>query len=159
MSKGGSSTTKVEVPDWLQQPAERAIGRAEQIGKIGYTPYYGPEVAAFNPMQQAAFDNTNSMASAFGMGTGSTQMPAPQTFAGGVQGYSSGGLFHQALNQLRQNRPGQFQAIKDMFINPVSGAAPKWPGQPKPPPATDPQKPGTQPLPYGPNDMGYGTGL
>jgi hypothetical protein len=51
-------------------------------------------------------------------------MPAPQTFSGGVQGYSSGGLYDEALAELQRRAPGQYDAITGMFINPQTGAAP-----------------------------------
>jgi hypothetical protein len=125
--KGGSQTTRVEVPQWLEQAAQQNIGRADQVSQIGYTPYYGPDVAAFTPMQQAAFQNTGNAASAFGLAAPSDPMggmPAPQTFSGGVQGYGSGGLYDQALAQLQASRPGQFAAMQAPFINPQTGAQP-----------------------------------
>jgi hypothetical protein len=125
--KGGSQTTRVEVPQWLEQAAQQNIGRADQVSQIGYTPYYGPDVAAFTPMQQAAFQNTGNAASAFGLAAPSDPMggmPAPQTFAGGVQGYGSGGLYDQSLAALQAARPGQFAAMQAPFIDPVTGAQP-----------------------------------
>lgn len=126
--KGGKQTTEVKIPKWLEGPVRENIAKANEIAKIGYTPYYGPDVAAFTPMQEAAFANTAAGASAFGLGTpvGSavTGMPAPQTFAGGIQGYSSGSLYDQALAELQRRNPGQFAAISSLFINPQTGAAP-----------------------------------
>ena len=49
--KGGSQTSKVQIPSWIEGPATRNLQRAEQFAQMGYQPYYGPEVAAFNPMQ------------------------------------------------------------------------------------------------------------
>lgn len=128
--KGGKSTTEVKIPEWLQSAARTNMARADEIAKIGYTPYYGPDVAAFSPMQQAAFQNTNDAAAAFGMAAPSNVMagmPAPQTFAGGVQGYSSAPMYQEALASLAQNNPGQYQAITSMFIDPVTGAQPRAP--------------------------------
>lgn len=123
--KGGSSTSTVEVPEWIEEPAKANLARAEDISKIGYVPYYGPDVAALTPMQQASMQNTAQSASAFGMatptGSNITGVPAPQTFAGGVQGYSSAPLFEQSLDTLEQERPGQKRAIDDLFVNPTSG--------------------------------------
>jgi hypothetical protein len=87
--KGGSTTSTVTVPQYIEDAAKANLAKAEEISKIGYTPYYGPDVAAFNPMQQAGFQNTAGMADAFGLaggGTGMEGMPAPTTYAGGVQG-------------------------------------------------------------------------
>lgn len=124
--KGGSQSTSVQIPAWLETAAKSNLQRADELSKIGYTPYYGPDVAALTPMQEAAMRNTNAGALAFGLdaptGTG---MPAPQTFAGGVQGYSSGGLYDQALQELKLRMPGQYDALRAPFIDPVTGAPPQ----------------------------------
>lgn len=124
--KGGKSTTEVKIPDWLESAARSNIGRAENVAVLGPMPYYGPDVAAMTPMQTAAGQGINTAAGAFGLGTTdlSMGMPAPQTFAGGVQGYSSGGLYDQSLAELQRRAPGQYNAITGMFINPQTGAAP-----------------------------------
>lgn len=121
--KGGKTTTEVKIPEWLESAARSNIGRAENVAGLGYTPYYGPDVAAMTPMQTAAGQGINTAAGAFGLGTTdlSMGMPAPQTFAGGVQGYSSGGLYDQSLAELQRRAPGQYNAITGMFINPQTG--------------------------------------
>jgi len=53
--KGGSSTTTVEVPEYIEEAAKRNLTRADVISQIGYVPYYGADVAAFTPLQEAAF--------------------------------------------------------------------------------------------------------
>lgn len=124
--KGGSQSTSVQVPAWLEQAAQGNLGRADQAAQIGYTPYYGPEVAAFTPMQQAAMQNTNQAASAFGMAAPADAMagmPQAQTFAGGVQGYSSAPMYEEALAALQQNAPGQYNAIRNMFLDPQGTGA------------------------------------
>lgn len=121
---GGSQTTKTEIPAWLENAAQQNLARADYASQIGYTPYYGPDVAAMTPNQIAAMQNTGGAAQAFGLAAPSDPMagmPQAQDF-GGVQGYSSGGLFDQALAELAARRPGQYQAIQNMFIDPVTGA-------------------------------------
>lgn len=128
--KGGSTTTSVEIPAWLENAAQTNLARADQLSTIGYTPYYGADVAALTPMQQASMQNTNQGAAAFGMAAPTDAMagmPQAQTFAGGVQGYSSGGLYDQALSELQTRRPGQFAALNAPFINPYTGAPPASP--------------------------------
>jgi hypothetical protein len=128
--KGGSTSTSVEIPAWLQEAAQGNLAKATEISKIGYTPYYGPDVAALTPLQQAGMTNTNTGASAFGMGGTSSPtagMPTAQTFANGMQGYSSGGLYDQALATLQARNPGQFAALNAPFINPQTGAQPSAP--------------------------------
>ena len=129
MAGGGSETqtTAIEIPQWLQEAAQRNLSRADQVSQIGYTPYYGPDVAAMTPMQIAAMQNTGAAASAFGLPTVADPMagmPTAQTFAGGVQGYSSAPLFQQSLEALRVNAPGQYAAIQSLFVDPRTGAAP-----------------------------------
>lgn len=140
MGKGGSQTTSVQIPAWLENAAKANIARAETTAAIGPTPYYGPDVAALNPMQEAAMANTNRGAAAFGMTpSAGTGMPPPTTFAGGVQGYSSGGLYDQALAELKRRAPGQYAALRAPFIDPVTGALPTGvyaPGYTATPPAT-----------------------
>ena len=153
MGKGSTSST-VSVPQYIEDAARRNLGRADDISKIGYTPYYGPDVAAFSPNQQAAFQNTADTAGAFGMAgapidtysatgqrmgnigrstagsafpIGMSQqdimggMPSPTTYAGGVRGYSSAPMFEQSLETLAEKRPGQYDYINSMFIDPVTG--------------------------------------
>ncbi len=125
--KGGSQSSQTEIPDWLADPAARNIGRAEQAAQIGYTPYYGPSVAAFSPMQQQAFANTGAAAQAFGLASpGQSFQPTmqPTDYGNGLQAYSSGPLYDLALAELQARQPGRFAAINDMFIDPMTGAAP-----------------------------------
>ena len=122
--KGGSTTSEVKIPQWLEDAARANLAQAGEVSQIGYVPYYGPDVAAMTPMQEAAIQNINQGASAFGLAAPSDPMagmPQAQEFAGGVRGYSSAPIFEQSLAQLEQNRPGQFEAISRMFIDPVTG--------------------------------------
>lgn len=128
--KGGSQSTSVKIPKWLEDAAKSNLARADEVAKIGYTPYYGPDVAALTPMQQAAMQGTNDAAAAFGMAApaiGVTGYPPPQTFAGGVQGYSAAPMFQQSVDQLAAQRPAQYAALNAPFINPITGAQPLTP--------------------------------
>lgn len=142
--KGGKQTTTSSIPAWVQAPAERNIARAEEAQKVGYMPFYGPDVAAFNPTQQAAFNSNISAAEAFGMiPQGSlTAMqgmaPTPNTYAGGLQAYSSGSLFDQALAELEARRPGQVAQYNKMFVNPFTGEQPAPLVEEKPAPVIRP---------------------
>ena len=126
----GTTTGSVQIPAWLESAARQNMARADDLAQIGYVPYYGPDVAAFSPMQQAAFQNTGDAAAAFGLAAPSDPMagmPQSQTFAGGVQGYSSMPLYQQSLDALAAARPGQFAALQAPFINPITGADPAAP--------------------------------
>ena len=71
--KGGSTTSSVTIPEYVEEAARRNLGKAEGISQIGFTPYYGPDVAAFTPFQQAGFQQTADVAGAFGMATPTSQ--------------------------------------------------------------------------------------
>lgn len=125
MSKGGSTSTSVEIPKYIEDAAKRNLNRAEGIAGLGYVPYYGADVAAFTPMQEAAFGSTNMAAGAFGMPTVGaselTGMPEAQTFAGGMRGYSSAPMYEQSLQELQARRPGQYEYMQGFFIDPITG--------------------------------------
>lgn len=121
--KGGSQTTRVQLPGFIEDAARQAISQGQQASQIGFVPFTGPDVAAFSPTQEAAFAGTNAAASAFGLPTSTgTGLPAAQDFGGGIMGFSSAPIFEQQMAQLEATRPGQFAAIQDFFIDPVTGA-------------------------------------
>lgn len=123
--KGGSQSTQTEIPQWVAQPATRNLARAEEVQQIGYQPYYGADVAAFNPTQQAAMQSNIDAAKAFGLvgqDTGLTPMsgmPQPTTFAGGIQGYSAGPMFDQAVAELEARNPEQSALYNRLFNSDV----------------------------------------
>ena len=118
--KGGSSSSVQEIPKWMEEPAIRNIARAEDIQRMGYMPWYGPDVAAYNPTQQAAAQANIGAAEAFGLIQPDTLtayqgMPQAQTFAGGVQGYSSAPMFEQGVETLREKQPGTMAQYDALF--------------------------------------------
>ena len=128
MSKGGSTSSTVAVPEYIEDAARRNLTEADKIRRLGFIPEYGPTVAAFTPMQDAAFQSTAQAAGAFGLPGGgmsmqdiSGGMPAPTTYAGGVRGYSSLPIYEQALEAFGQARPGQKRYAESFFIDPVTG--------------------------------------
>ena len=129
MSKGGTTSSNTEIPAWLENAAIENINKARDVSQIGYVPYYGPDVAAFSPMQQQSMLSTGNAASAFGLApqgfNAMAGMPQAETFAGGLQGYSSAPLYEQSLDNLFANAPGQYRAMNDMFIDPFTGSAPR----------------------------------
>ena len=139
MAGGGSNTqtTTVEIPAWLQEAAQSGLARGQQAAGIGYVPYRGPDVAALTALQQAAMANTSAASSAFGLGASpmpGAGMPAVQTFAGGLQGYSSAPLYDQALKELKMRDPAQYAKLMAPFNGsaqfgitsmPMGGAAPQ----------------------------------
>ena len=118
--KGGSETTETTIPDWLKQPAIRNLQRAEDVQRIEYMPYYGADVAAFTPTQNAAFQTNINAAEAFGLLapntlTPTSGMPTPTEYAGGFTGYSSQPMYEQALAELKANQPGAVAQYDALF--------------------------------------------
>ena len=118
--KSGKKTTEKALPDWLRGPAERNLARAEAVQQIEYMPYYGPDVAAFTPAQNAAFDANIGAGEAFGLLapntlTATSGMPTPTEYAGGFSGYSSQPLYEQALAELKANQPGAVAQYDALF--------------------------------------------
>ena len=107
--KGGTQTQSQSMPKFLEDAAKYNLGMAKEAGKVGYMPYYGPDVAALSPQQVQSMQNTFNAQQAYGMvdpnAQFSTGMPEAQQFAGGVSGYSSGGLFDQAVAELASRDP------------------------------------------------------
>lgn len=121
--KGGSQTTQVEVPQYIEDAARANLAQGREVSRIGYTPYYGPSVAAFSPMQTAAMQNAADFASAFGMAPQMdvmAGMPQAQEYAGGIRGYSSAPLYEQAVAELAARRPAQAALIESQFIDPTA---------------------------------------
>ncbi len=119
--KGGSNTQQTQIPDWLKQPAERNIARAETAQKMDYMPWQGPDVAAFNPTQTAAMQQNIGAAEAFGLApqgslTPLQGMPQAQTFAGGMQGYSGMPLYEQALAETKAKQGATMDQRKKLFV-------------------------------------------
>jgi hypothetical protein len=109
--KGGTQTQAQSIPAYVEDAAKYNIGLAKDASKIGYMPYYGPDVAALAPQQEQAMRNNFGAQQAYGMidpsAQFSTGMPESQQFAGGVSGYSSGSLFDQAVKELAARDPEQ----------------------------------------------------
>jgi hypothetical protein len=125
--KGGSQTTKIELPEWYESAAKKALALGEAKAKAGYVPYMGPDVAAFSPQQVQGMQTANDFAAAFGMAPQTdiaSTLPPAQEFAGGVRGYSSFPLYKQALAALDTEYPGLSGYLKQFFIDPTTGKLP-----------------------------------
>ena len=127
--KGGSQTVKV--PKFVEEAGKKNLARADEIAQLGYVPYYGPDVAAFTPMQQAAFANTGAAAGAYGLSgggmTGMEGMPTAVAMPGGGYGYSAAPIYEQSIQELQARAPAQYDFIRGMFIDPVTGERPLYP--------------------------------
>tara|TARA_R110000764_G_scaffold55345_2_gene120868 strand:- start:1217 stop:1702 length:486 start_codon:yes stop_codon:yes gene_type:complete len=114
--KGGGSTSKQEIPKWVEEPSKRNLRRAEVAQQIGYQPYIGPDLAAFSPAQEAARDNTYGAAAAYGLGTPTKSgLPEATDFGGGITGYSSFPMFDQAREEMRARDPNSAAIYDSLF--------------------------------------------
>ena len=125
MSSGGGRRNKeTTMPKFMETAIQQGIGMGTDAAQVGYVPYYGPDVAAFSPMQNAAFAGTDAMAQAFGMPTAGNQSYFPEaTQMGGGMGYSSGDIYDAAVAELQAKRPAQAEYIDSFVIDPVTGQA------------------------------------
>jgi len=159
--KGGSTTSEVTVPEYIENAAKANLAKASAISQVGYTPYYGPDVAAFNPTQQAMFQNTSDVANAFGMATPTDpqdimgNMGRPQTYANGVTGYSSAPMFQDAVDTLGYFRPNQKAVMDSFFVNPNAGFDPNSPYVARPGSGVSLNMMGRNPS-FSPNTTDYG---
>lgn len=116
--KGGSQTTEATIPEWAKQPTIRNLARAEQVQKIGYMPYYGPDIAAFNPQQEQAMQANQDAAAAFGLASPGVDamagMPEAQDF-GGMSGYSSSPIYEAAVEELKNKQPEFVNQYDQLF--------------------------------------------
>ena len=118
--KGGSTKSAQEIPSWMREPAIRNIARAEQAQQIGYQPFFGLDVAAVNPTQQAAGQAKISAAQAFGMApenlTAYSSLPQTETIDG-ITGYSSAPLYLDAVARAGEANPTQKEIYDSLFGN------------------------------------------
>ena len=119
----GSSSSTTEIPEWLQGPTEEMLQRSIDQSKVGYMPWAGPTVAAFDPAQVASMQNTNTAAQAFGMNAALPRINGATDYGNGMWGYSSMPLYDQQQSWMATNRPGQQQFFNDFFVDPVTGQA------------------------------------
>ena len=116
--KGGSTTSAQKIPQYIEDASKRNIARAEQAQQIGFTPYYGLDVAAFNPTQQLAAQQNIQAAQAFGMAPQGVQafsgMPQAESVSG-MLGYSSAPMYEQAVAAAQQADPTQAQIYGSLF--------------------------------------------
>lgn len=108
----GSSTNKTEIPKYAEDASKQALGMANARNELGYVPYHGPDVAAFNPMQMNAMQGSNTMAQSMGLPTAGLSLMEPQDFGGGVWGHSSQPLYQNNMDALEASNPELFAALR-----------------------------------------------
>lgn len=110
------TTAPVDPSQYQNVDAATAINNAykTQLGR-------DPDAAGFDFWMQNY--NPETFANDFAAGTRVdplTGLAMPGT-ANGIRGYSSGAGFDNAVNELKQRRPGQHDALMAMFLNPQTG--------------------------------------
>ena len=129
--KGGTETSEGKIPAYIEHYAKQNLQRAAEVAQLGYQPYYGPDVAAMTPLQEAAMGNNESAANAFGMATPTqnSAMGAPTEYANGVRGYSSQPIYQNAVDDYTAANPEQAAQYNALFGNTVEPYEPPVPPQ------------------------------
>jgi len=101
MAKGGRESKDQTLPAFFETALQQGVGMGTDLAQAPYAAYRGPDVAAFSPLQNAAFQSTDQMSSAFGMPTtgGANYLPDPVQ-SGGAMGYSAAPIYDQAVANL-----------------------------------------------------------
>ena len=121
MAKGGRESNDVTMPQFFETALQQSLGMGRDVAATPFAEYRGADVAAFSPMQQAAFQNTQDAASAFGMNTGAgSYMPTPVN-TGGALGYSSAPVYDAARSNLETYSPATYDYLTSFGIDPVTG--------------------------------------
>jgi hypothetical protein len=125
MAKGGTQQTTPYVPEFAETGMQQIVGMGQDIAPLADTPtaLYGPQVAAFSPLEQASFQGTDVMADAFGMPStgGQSYLPQAQMYEGGLQGYSAAPLANQMVDQFKYDAPAQYDYRMSFGMDPVTG--------------------------------------
>jgi len=122
MAKGGRESTDRTMPAFFETALQQGVGMGTDLAASPYIGYRGADVAAFSPMQEAAFRNQQNAMTAFGMDGGQgSYLPTPVN-TGGALGYSSAPVFDDAVRNLEANSPAAAEFISSFGIDPVTGA-------------------------------------
>jgi len=122
--KGGGGSQKVEIPDWLRDPAIRNLERAETVQKMEFQPWRGPDVAGYTPDQLMAQQSVRQGAAAFGMvpqgyGAGQPESYMPEMVSmGGMSGYSAFPMYEQALLEAQRSDPRTARIRQQLYEAP-----------------------------------------
>ena len=123
---GSRSTTENKIPAYMEEAGKLAVEEAKKIKEMGYLPYFGPEVAAINPYEQAMAQNVGGMASAYGLAApAAMSMSGVDTAtSGGITGYTTAPAYFSALERLKETRPDQYEFFANLGrFDPITGAA------------------------------------
>ena len=149
MSKGGSQTTEVIIPQWQEDEIKKALKKAEGLN-LPYAPYMGVTSVAPSANRD---DSLNTARSAFGLPQYKSALPEP-TEMGGLRGYRAYDVYSDALDNFKTQYPDHYarivaQTAQQGAINPVSGM-PITAGDTSAPVSLDPGS-AVRPVDYDPN--------
>ena len=121
MSKGGSQTTEVKIPQWQEDEIKKALAKAEGLN-LPYAPYMG--ITSVAP-REGRDVSLNTARNAFGLPEYKSTLPPP-TEMGGLRGYRAFDVYDDALKRFKQQNPDHYarivaQTAPQGTINPVSG--------------------------------------
>ena len=119
--KGGSSNSSQQIDPGLTAAARDALDFASAGAAMPFSANRGVQIAGFTPQQEAGMAAADTAAAAFGLPStgGVTGMPATETSATGIQGYSTGGEF-DAMRDASMS-PGLQDALAQLFADPTTG--------------------------------------
>lgn len=105
---GGQPTsqniTQTTIPEYARPYVEKYLGKAEAIADLGYQPYGGQRMAAFDPFQLQAQQNVANMQTAQQLGT-ATQMAGLAGLRAGNMKYDPTKFNAMQLQQYQMQRP------------------------------------------------------
>jgi len=118
MGRPSKEVTRTEIPEWERRAAQEAQAMTAGAARLGYIPYYGPEIAPLSQAEQAYAQQTQDLASAFGMYT----PPSMPSGTMGGQPMSSGDVLDLAISNLQARRPEQYQALQGLLPSMLPGS-------------------------------------
>lgn len=92
------STSKQDIPEWIEEPSKRMIAEAERLAGLPYEAYTGERVAPFSPESLQAMDRSQALAGQgadrVGLGyltaAGSTRAPTSEELQTYIDPYAEG---------------------------------------------------------------------
>ena len=122
--KGGSQTSQVQIPQYLEDAARTNIARAQAVQNIPYTPMMGPTMAGFTSGQQAGMESQAALAQRMGIlpqsyDVTSGYMPGAEDVGGGLKAYSSYPGYQRRVDAAYAADP-QLQAKMEALYGPGS---------------------------------------
>ena len=122
----GTRTTTQNKPEHIVQAEQDALAMTNYLSKLGYVPRTGVQIAGVTDQTLNSMRGTNQGLEAFGLPTSDVMSNIPQTTTSesGIEGYTTTSGLDELIATMQRDRPAQYQAIENMFIDPVTGDDP-----------------------------------